>query len=525
MAKGPFNESPAGVVSGAATQSKAVALGLALTISAPVLGALIAITPAGVITGGLFLLVVGGLVAGYLYMAPATPWWGRLVFIVVAAQTTFNYGFSGMSIGAGSLRLTVCEIVLVIACFACLRLLWNPKESIAVPLWLWGLIGWLTFILAVHLPLGLKRSGIEAARDALPTVEVLFIVPGFVLTTLAFRKGEAGLRGLWRMLVAIALFGSVYGTLYSQQDTLQAVSPRFVGIQTAGVQLLGYFVSWPMMGVMGMYGVLLWRWATPNRPLWQSCLSFVMILGSAVGFVENQSRNGYVAFIACFVVLTLVGGQWRNVRFMSLLVAAGVASLILIQASGIQLKGRIGTISWDAVVGHIMSLDPNSADPEFRPAAEGIEQRHHWASYALSLWRQSPGTMLLGVGYGMPLTDFTVAGAGDNTVTVREPHNSYLSVLTRSGIFGFIVMASLHFAIALTALRTYWAYRRNNRIVAAYMVGALLYWVCSMVGAVGEPQFENPCLVVPYFFIAGVTFAVARAFPIQKHATPSLQGV
>jgi uncharacterized membrane protein YoaK (UPF0700 family) len=86
-------------------------------------------------------------------------------------------------------------------------------------------------------------------------------------------------------------------------------------------------------------------------------------------------------------------------------------------------------------------------------------------------------------------------------------------------------MASLHFAIALTALRTYWAYRRNNRIVAAYMVGALLYWVCSMVGAVGEPQFENPCLVVPYFFIAGVTFAVARAFPIQKHATPSLQRV
>ena len=28
---------------------------------------------------------------------------------------------------------------------------------------------------------------------------------------------------------------------------------------------------------------------------------------------------------------------------------------------------------------------------------------------------------------------------------------------------------------------------------------------------------------MPYFFIAGVTFAVARAFPIQKHATPSLR--
>jgi O-Antigen ligase len=498
-------------------QSTLPALVLALVVLTPILGVLIAVAPDLVIAGGLLLLVLGALFASYAFLAPETPWWGRLVFLVVAAQTTLNYGFSGISVGFGSLRLTVCEIVLVIAVCASLRLLWNPKESVSFPLWLWGLLGWLALILTLHLPINLKEAGIEAARDALPTVEVFFIVPGFVITSLAIRQSQTAVRGLWRFLVAIAIFGAMYGVLYSQQDLLQAISPRFVGIQTAGVQILGYFVSWPMMGVMGMYGVLIWRWAVPTRPAWQSWLSFTMILASSAAFVENQSRNGYVAFMACFVVLALIGGQRRNVRFMSLLISAGVATLILIQVSGIQLKGRIGLISLDTVVGHMMTLvDSESADRAFTPAAEGIDQRHHWAQYALSLWGQSPQTMLLGVGYGIPLTDFTVAGAGTNTVTVREPHNSYLSVLTRSGILGFAVMATLHFGLAFTALRLYRAHRGTNRLVAAYMLGVLLYWVCSMVGAVGEPQFENPCLVVPYFFIAGVTFAFARAYPAPR---------
>ena len=47
---------------------------------------------------------------------------------------------------------------------------------------------------------------------------------------------------------------------------------------------------------------------------------------------------------------------------------------------------------------------------------------------------QDPFSLLLGLGYGVALTDFY----GASGAAVREPHNSYITVIARTGIVGAV---------------------------------------------------------------------------------------
>ena len=67
-------------------------------------------------------------------------------------------------------------------------------------------------------------------------------------------------------------------------------------------------------------------------------------------------------------------------------------------------------------------------------AAEGVAQRLEWWNSIFERMTQDPFNLLLGLGYGVALTDFYSSGGA----VVREPHNSYITVLARTGIVGAV---------------------------------------------------------------------------------------
>lgn len=480
---------------------------LALTI----LGALAAAAPQLVLVliGALALLV--GLAALFYTLAPGGPIWVRACLMVVMAHLLFSYGFGNATVGVGGARVPISEVILLVSLGGSAAYFWRVGFG-RLPMALWFFLVWLVFLLAIHLPVGFARYGSPALRDALPTVQALFVIPGYCVGHLALSdpaKRNWAVRCLLGLGVALAL----YGLLYPLQTTLLALSPRVTGLQQS-VPLVGYYTTWPTVAVTGLFGVLLWRWAMPQpaRRTLVTAAALLLLTGFGLGFLLMQSRGGYVMFVVVTVMMLALRGQRGTVLRVAVLLLTGLLLLAVVGASGLEIKGRIGQLSLDTISAHLLTLSGEAESGSgLEGAAAGIEQRSRWGTQSLKMWSADIQSMVVGVGYGPALTDFVVGGAGGRPIVVREPHNSYVTTLTRMGAVGFLVMMTIHTVTLLAALRLYrWHLHRGERSLAGFTLGCAVFFVCNYVNAIGQPNFESPHFVVPYFFLAGVIAAMDR---------------
>ncbi|MEW6447674.1 MAG: hypothetical protein AB1426_06255 [Bacillota bacterium] len=133
-------------------------------------------------------------------------------------------------------------------------------------------------------------------------------------------------------------------------------------------------------------------------------------------------------------------------------------------------------------------------------------QRLSWWSDIFQRQFTDLATAVFGLGYGFPLIDFTIAGG----ITVREPHNSYISVLARLGVVGAFVFLWMHLLLLRVWHHAYkmctrmrWRDGENRLLIL--MVFFILVWIC----AVGEDAFEKPFVTIPYYFFWGIVLRFA----------------
>jgi O-Antigen ligase len=451
-------------------------------------------------------------------IAPGAPLWIRALYFVIAGQAVLNYGFANLMLKFGGAPLPLTEIVLGVALVACFLRAGPSADQVSIPLGLWAVALWVTFNLAIHIPAGLSRFGVGAARDALPTVEILFIIPGYVSTIVGLRGREPGRAWMWRFVYAVAVLAGFYGLLLPAADYLQELSPEVPSVQQS-VPLLGYFASWPAVGLMGVFGTFLWRWQLERLATGRErAIAAVIAISGLAAFVQAQSRISYLFVGISVPILLLIGGQGRLISRVFIAVGAVMVALLALELSNVQIGGRIGTLSASGIAEHLMTLSGDSDSGEYGGAAAGINQRREWRHHALRLWSSSPETEVLGIGFGEVLTNLTTAGAQGQTMVVREPHNSYVSILTRSGLLGIGVFLSLQTAAFITAWRGYRRFMVSNRTAAAFFLGALLAQTYSLMNAWGEPHFENAYTAVPSLFLIGCIFGVAAYYRQSEHA-------
>lgn len=461
----------------------------------------------------ILLVILAALVGLWRGLAPGAPTWIKASLFVVCAQLVLAYGFSNIIFFAGGVPIPLTDTVMMVAMLCCAWKVWFARERVHLPLGLWLLLGWVVFNLAWHLPAGLIRDGVGAARDAMPTVQMVYVLAGFVISTLCLRAGSQGQRWVRSVLMLLAICLALYGLTYPVADGLRNVSPRVTSVQQS-VPILGYHQTWPGMGVVSIIGLALWRWQAMRRGLGVSLggrvAGALIVMSGLLTFFMIQARVAYVYVILCVPLFLLVGDQSKQALRIIGAVLLGLTVLFTVELSGAKLQGRVGQLTASGIYHHLMSLTGTVSETgsEFRGAAGGINQRKQWREYSLGLWRVSADTQLLGIGFGPILTDLTTGGTAGETLVVREPHNSYVTTLTRSGLLGLGVMLSLHGTVLYCSYFGYRRYRDTHPAPSAYLLGAFFFELFCLLNAWGEPHFEVAYWAVPSYFIAGSVLAL-----------------
>lgn len=496
------------------------------------LGAFLALVTAVQPYFTILLMVAGVGLALFIWLlrslAPGAPWWVKASFFVVWGQLVLSYGFSNIIFFAGGVPIPLTDSVMMIALLCSAWQVWFARERVTLPLGLWFLLGWVLFCLAWHLPGGIQRDGVGAARDAMPTVQMVYVIVGFVAVTRCLREGPAGQRWLRSIPLVLGITLGLYGLCYPFSSTLLGLSPRLGSLQQS-VPIVGYFTTWPCMAVLSLVGLALWRWQAEQRGQRRTWVSYVMgaiiVTSALMTFFMVQARIAYVFVALCVPLFLLVGGQARQVGRMAAALLLGISVLLAVELSGVELKGRVAKLSASGIYHHLLSLSGATAGPdrEFSGAAAGINQRRQWREYSLSLWNDDWSTRSLGIGYGYILTDLTTRGTGGETLVVREPHNSYVTTLTRTGAAGLAVMLALHAAVVGCCLVGYRRLYRREPALAAAFLAALFFELYCLLNAWGEPHFEVAHFAVPSYFIYGAVFALyAHVFARSGRAPAAL---
>lgn len=410
------------------------------------------------------------------------------LLLVVSLYLLFNWGFQQVRIppvAGGGLPLGEIVLFLSLLTINYSRVLGRLGQI--VPLLPFGI--WWTFGVGRAL-FDFMLHGSWALRDAAHVIESLFLLAGFV-----FAGDPRSLERFFAWLPRLLLIAVPYALLYPFREVIWSLSPTITTPHGFAVPILGSMANTAYLLITAAVYLLLFH---GNRLL--ANLGAVLLLGYSLAIF--QARTLYLILIAVFGLIVL----YRRASTGNLVLVAAVGGLLLalVALFGVQVQGRLGAaFTFEFLVQHFLAIfghcDPRI--PGTCSAAEGVGQRLEWWQ---NIWEQltaDPFSLLLGLGYGVTLTDFYSTGG----VAVREPHNSYVSVFARTGIIGgicwFLMMGfmlrcwhrSLRHCQAIG-----WRLGENRLLIL------MTFFLCMWVLSLGEDGFEKPYNIIPFYFFWGV---------------------
>jgi len=416
----------------------------------------------------------------------------KIILWMVGTYLILNVGFEMVRLPPVGPGVPVGELVLGLClCLMSTRVL---LPLMAREVWVLPILVWwgLSLIRAL---VDAKSAGIWALRDASQAIESLYLIVGFW-----FASNEANLRYFFRWIRRLLILGAGYGLLYPLSDRLQSYSPQVSGIGTGATPLLFSVADSP--------AIMLWcaAWLLIDRPrgarLARDVLAGVLI-AAAVAF--GQSRSTYLEVLMLGLVLFLLkrkaAAKWGFTLVLGGLIIWGIS------ISGLNLKGREGRqISLEFVAHHFESISGTGGGELQEAAAAGVPLRIGWWKHIFSQLESSPGKLVFGLGYGMPLTTFV-----GRTAVTREPHNSYMSVIGRLGLAGILMWALMQISLYRALWRSLRLCRRMQWTVdQVNLLLLLMFGMITLVQAVGEAAMEVPFYAIPYYFFFGVTLRYGK---------------
>ncbi len=369
---------------------------------------------------------------------------------------------------------------------------WLPHFSRSIfllPFILWWSLGIGRSIAAV------PEFGMWALRDATHVIESLFLWVGFVF---AAKLSTVDRFFVW--LRRVMVIGTIYAFTFPFREVLRAFSPTILAAAGYTTTIFFQYASSFVLVLMEVAHRLIHR-SSASGPRSLLINAFLIVYVVAI----FQARTVYLQVI----VLMILFVWYRRIAFGKMnvvLMLAGLAFLAFVSV-GVEISGRLGqTVSLNFIVNHFAAIWGREAEGVVS-AARGVGWRlNFWAI----IWRQvtdNLGSMLFGLGYGFPLIDF-LGGQGQ---IVREPHNSYFSILGRTGFVGLFLFAWGHILLIRVWSRAFnlcrrVGYRLGQDRLLLLMVFFVLIWVLTMT----EGAFESPYLTIPYYFFWGIVLHYGR---------------
>jgi O-antigen ligase len=412
--------------------------------------------------------------------------WQVLLLVALTGYVLLNYGFENLTIHVG-----IPFIVSYALMFASLgvAVLSHPRFVITVRaepalLCLSALII-LTFL---HLVWDVPAYGIWAIRDASIFFDGIFLLLGLFWAM----KGRSTIP-LMKWLMVIFVLNLLYSCSLPWGDKISVWSPK------SGVfQPVPLFGNYNGSGVYLLVGALFYVFLSRYAVRWPRWIVLLLAAAQLFGLAILQARAMYVGFAVVLILLVFLGETRKSARLLFLL-APALAGVLLLTALGIELSGRIGTVSLDFLKEHVRGI----SGAEDTPGSHG---RLDWYEQAFDHFRSHP---MVGDGFGMVLIDFTNYNR-PGLAAVRQPHNSSISVLARLGVVGSVPWVVFHLYVLRRFLYAFRQRRYCDKQLADLLVWLFMVYVIFMIQASVEAGFEFPSGAIPFYFFTGLALGLIR---------------
>lgn len=428
---------------------------------------------------------------------------GWLAALVLGVTIVAPREFSHLVLLHGPVPVYPLDVTLVLLTAAALAA-WHDRRTAVDRATVTGLMlpagAWLAWGMVCAARGAAAGEAARSARDLAMNVYPLAILPGCWL---------AGRPGSGRLLATAFLAGcaalAVRGGVCAL--TAQDVFPDLPGYApSVGRYLHGAEACFLTIGGLG----LLVRPATGTRAGLRCGAAAVLFTLAVLG----QQRSVFLALAVAAATVAILHPSRRG--FLSRLAAAAaaalVASALLAAASGgarddrpppyrvfaEKFFGLVATPGQDTTVG-------------FR--------RQAWAE-AIARWRRSP---MVGEGYGLPFGfDYHPADPGASPTMLAgslalaahgdiRPHNTYLTILYKSGLVGLLLFGLLAMRLTVAAGRRF-AGAEPSTLNLAATGGVTLLAAFGLVNL----MLESPYLALPFWGMVGAVLARTGADPKRR---------
>ena len=374
---------------------------------------------------------------------------------------------------------------------------------------------WLVFALFIWLPVGFLNYGIVAGRDATQVLDALVFLLAF---TVLFHMSTHQITKSLEKIIVIGITLELLDRIYLFQ---------FTNITVSNAQVIGFFG-----GTIGSHMIImtaLW-FGVMMRGLSSQRIRTYLILMSFLLILLHQNRFLYVsAIFTLLFYLYLVRKSFFNKSTYKalgiLILLVMIAEFLLVPlmqylfilfpdsdylTSDRLFKFGIESFSLIGILEHLLTGFGVESEA-YSGAARGVFHRLEWWTRLFIIMFSDVQILLLGMGYGMPLTETFMI------TELREPHNSYISVFCRNGLILFIIWITFHI---FTALKSISIIRKNHYQMneVRLLIVSLLVTTSTYIKALVEPAFElPPTSITTYMFLALSTLMLARLKMIKNN--------
>lgn len=311
------------------------------------------------------------------------------------------------------------------------------------------------------------------------------------------------LRYFFNWLRKILIVAIAYGLLLPANHFLQSLSPRLPGVASSGAPLIFSVINTSVMLIWAACWLLI-EGTQKNRLTKSRMFLAGLLVTFSVAFA--QQRTNYLAVLMTGVTFFLtkrkLATKWATILFL------GVVAVGAISVSGFDIEGGRGhKISLGFITQHFQTITGSSESRDVEGSAAGVSLRLGWWKHIYQQMQRSHQAMIFGLGYGVPLTGFQGSGGA----ITREPHNSFISVAGRLGIFGVLTWIVMQVCLYVAWWRGFQLCRRNQwRSDQDNLLVLIIFCVLVQAVAVGEAGFEASFYSIPYYLFFGVILRYGR---------------
>ncbi len=410
--------------------------------------------------------------------------WQNVTFVFLVGYSALNYGFANWSLRIGTMPLPIGHLLAFSALFLALprgahHVVAFFRTPVAV---LWLLLVGLSLL---HLVYDVPKYGGYAVRDTSFVAEGIFLMVGFVWS----RQKDQGAT-FWKVISCLYLLTFIYALTYPMRAVLIEHSP-----------ISGIFLDVPLLGSFNnisfwlITGALFYLLVAKHVVRLPSFILLAFALLQAAWSAIFQDRSTYLGIVLSLLLLSLFGGTRRMFKVLACFIIAAMVLFLVIGTFDIAPQGRLGPVEPEFFIRHFRSF---VLDPEAPGTGTTMWRlsllRDMWAR-----WTEDPGTILIGEGFGEPLTGVHKKLTG---AIVRQPHNTHLTILVRLGAVGFLVWILLHWRILSLFVRSLRIARQRSRDNTVTLWLFLFYILGIMLTSV-QPWLEFSYGAIPFFTILG----------------------